>query len=75
MRAGWSQAQALGAGPGVAPNADGKWIAGPGTRDIGAPLDYLLIDVPEAPPPPPLPYKVDTSRPSLRTNWTRLVPF
>jgi len=21
-------------------------------------------------PPPPLPYKVDTSRPSLRTNWT-----
>jgi hypothetical protein len=24
---------------------------------------------------PPLPYKVDTSRPSLRTNWTRLVPF
>ena len=26
-------------------------------------------------PPPPLPYKVDTSRPSLRTNWTRLVPF
>jgi len=25
----------------------------------------------QAPPPPPLPYKVDTSRPSLRTNWTR----
>jgi len=25
------------------------------------------------PPPPPLPYKVDTPRPSLRTNWTRLV--
>ena len=25
-----------------------------------------------APPPPSLPYKVDTSRPSLRTNWTRL---
>jgi hypothetical protein len=25
-------------------------------------------------PPPSLPYKVDTSRPSLRTNWTRLVP-
>ena len=25
--------------------------------------------------PPPLPYKVDTSRPSLRTNWTRLDPF
>ena len=24
------------------------------------------------PPPPSLPYKVDTSRPSLRTNWTRL---
>ena len=28
-----------------------------------------------APPAPSLPYKVDTSRPSLRTNWTRLVPF
>jgi len=26
------------------------------------------------PPPTTLPYKVDTSRPSLRTNWTRLVP-
>jgi len=26
-------------------------------------------------PPPSLPYKVDTSRPSLRTNWTRLVPL
>jgi hypothetical protein len=25
--------------------------------------------------PPPLPYKVDTSRPSLRTNWTRRVPL
>jgi len=24
-------------------------------------------------PPPSLPYKVDTSRPSFRTNWTRLV--
>jgi hypothetical protein len=24
-------------------------------------------------PPPSLPYKVDTSRPSLRTNWTHLV--
>jgi hypothetical protein len=27
---------------------------------------------PPAPPAPSLPYKVDTSRPSLRTNWTRL---
>ena len=27
------------------------------------------------PPPPSLPYKVNTSRPSLRTNWTRLVPL
>jgi len=26
------------------------------------------------PPPPSLPYKVDTSRPSRRTDWTRLVP-
>ena len=25
-------------------------------------------------PPPSLPYEVDSSRPSLRTNWTRLVP-
>ena len=25
-------------------------------------------------PPPPLPYYLDTSRPSPRTNWTRLVP-
>ena len=25
-------------------------------------------------PPPSLPYTVDTSRPSLRTNWTRKVP-
>ena len=25
--------------------------------------------------PPSLPYKVDTSRPSLHTNWTRLDPF
>ena len=25
--------------------------------------------------PPSLPYKVDTSRPSLHTNWTRLVPL
>ena len=30
---------------------------------------------PPPPHPPFLPYKVDTSRPSLRTNWTRLVPF
>ena len=28
-----------------------------------------------AAPPPSRPYKVDTSRPSLRTNWTRLVLF
>jgi hypothetical protein len=27
-----------------------------------------------APFPPSLPYKVDTSRPSLRTDWTHLVP-
>ena len=42
----------------------------------GALLDYRIDhDVVGGPPPPPLPYKVDTSRPSLRTNWTRLVPF
>ena len=29
---------------------------------------------PPPPPPPPPPYKVDTSRPSRRTNWTRLHP-
>jgi len=28
---------------------------------------------PAPPPPSSLPYTVDTSRPSLRTNWTRLV--
>jgi len=33
----------------------------------------IIAEVP--PHPPSLPYKVDTSRPSLRTNWTRLVPF
>jgi hypothetical protein len=27
------------------------------------------------PPPPSLPYKVDTTCPSLRTDWTRLVPL
>ena len=38
--------------------------------------DVLEREVRVLPPPPPsLPYKVDTSRPSLRTNWTRLVPF
>ena len=26
----------------------------------------------QVPPPPSLPYKVDTSHPYLRTNWTRL---
>jgi hypothetical protein len=30
------------------------------------------MQVKQPPPPPSLPYKVDTSRPSLRTNWTRL---
>ena len=33
------------------------------------------VEAAAKPPPPSLPYKVDTSRPSLRTNWTRLVPF
>ena len=32
--------------------------------------EILLLD--EVPAPPSLPYKVDTSRPSLRTNWTRV---
>ena len=36
-------------------------------------LEASPIVPPVAPrPPPSLPYKVDTSRPSLRTNWTRL---
>ena len=30
---------------------------------------------PPPPPPPPPPYKADTSRPSLRTDWTRLGQF
>jgi len=31
-----------------------------------------LVRSPPPPHPPSLPYKVDTPRPSLRTNWTRL---
>ena len=38
----------------------------------GARIEELLAEVHSH---PSLPYKVDTSRPSLRTNWTRLVPF
>ena len=36
-------------------------------------LCAYLVNCAAAPPPPPpsLLYKVDTSRPSLRTNWTR----
>jgi len=34
----------------------------------------VILSLPLSPPPPSLPYKVDTSRPALRTNWTRLVP-
>jgi len=40
-----------------------------------APLPARPPSAGAAPPPPSLPYKVDTSRPSLRTNWTRLVPL
>jgi hypothetical protein len=36
---------------------------------VHAKLEYLKV----AAAPPSLPYKVDTSRPSLRTKWTRLV--
>lgn len=39
------QAESLGAGPGVAPNESGEWLAGPGVRNIGAPLPFLLIDL------------------------------
>ena len=49
-----------------------------GTRAASAAADQLvkLWGLDEVPPPPlPLPYKVDTSRPSLRTNWARLVLF
>ena len=45
---------------------------------LGTPCQRQVIAQPmtaEPPPPPSLPYKVDTSRPSLRSNWTRLVPF
>ena len=39
----------------------------------GAPHEGLHVRAARPPPPPPPPpYKVDTSRPSLRTNWTRL---
>ena len=75
------------AGPGAlvssVPDIGAKWERGKfrlaGARAAeGILLEYVLPgDRPDAPPPhpPSLPYKVDTSRPSLRTYWTRLVPF
>ena len=39
-------------------------------KELLAQARNLSADSP--PPPSSLPYKVDTSRPSLRTNWTRL---
>ncbi|KAJ1467673.1 Aldehyde/histidinol dehydrogenase, partial [Baffinella frigidus] len=41
----YPEAESLGAGPGVAPNESGEWLAGPGVRNIGAPLPFLLIDL------------------------------
>ena len=38
-------------------------------------FDFKHIAPFDRPPPPSLPYKADTSRPSLRTDWTRLVPL
>ena len=46
--------------------------------DLSAPLAFTAVKAKVGgadPPPPSLQYKVDTSRPSLRTNWTRLVPL
>jgi len=42
------------------------WMSFGGMLGLGA---FLV------PPPPSLPYKVDTSRPFLRTKWTCLVPL
>ena len=56
-----------------------RWDADSGGRSppAGRPsprarVDEVFLSDSEV-PPPSLPYKVDTSRPSLRTNWTRLV--
>ena len=38
-------------------------------------FDFKHIAPFDRPPPPSLPYKAGTSRPSLRTDWTRLVPL
>ena len=43
----------------------------PAVRDLAAKGSRFMLD--PTPPPSSLPYKVDTSRPSLRTNRTRLV--
>ena len=47
-------------------------FAGYGDLNVFVPLrTHPTTDKAQPPPPPSLPYKVDTSRPSLRTNWTR----
>ena len=56
-----------GGAPAPVPATPATPAATPCAREAGAP--------PPPPLPPSLPYKVDTSRPALRTNWTRLVPF
>ena len=46
------------------------------SRELGFDVAQYAVTLEVAPPPPPsLPYKVGTSRPSLRTNRTRLVPL
>ena len=44
------------------------------SRTCGAASSACYRRVPPPPSPPSLPYNVDTSRPSLRTNWTRCPP-
>ena len=52
-----------------------RGAGGLASADGAAACDGSCAAAKEGLAPPSLPYKVDTSRPSLRTNWTRLVPF
>ena len=83
----FAAASPMDAGTPATPSAYGQYAPGyagtpgglPG-KTPGTPGDAGTPYTPATPggsagwqPPPSLPYKVDTSRPSLRTNWTRLV--
>jgi len=55
------------------PRQERETTRGDRARELGIMRKLSGSDFPIPSAPPPLPYKVDTSRPSLRTNWTRLV--